>query len=72
MILITGANGFLGRHIVNSLNDRVLSLLVRGSANQHSKHKIFTNEINETLSYNVSHIDTVQLRLDKILKEEGA
>ncbi len=46
MILITGANGFLGRHIVNSLNDRVLSLLVRGSANQHSKHKIFTNEIN--------------------------
>lgn len=46
MILITGANGFLGRHIVNALKGQELSLLVRNLVDQYLEYNIFQGEIN--------------------------
>ncbi|MCC4831101.1 SDR family oxidoreductase [Shewanella sp. 10N.7] len=51
MILITGANGFLGRHLVGALDVLNLSIIDRGATNSNPKHRYTQAEINSKDDY---------------------
>lgn len=51
MILITGSNGFLGSHLIETLKCRELSLLDRGEANLHKNFPYLSAEINSFDDY---------------------
>ncbi|MGI2259760.1 UDP-glucose 4-epimerase family protein [Shewanella sp. GXUN23E] len=51
MILITGPNGFLGRHIIKNVSDRALVLLGRGSVSKFPRYPYFQAEINSQDNY---------------------
>lgn len=51
MILITGANGFLGTHLVKRLRGRNLSILDRGLPSSNSKYRFTQATINSSEDY---------------------
>jgi UDP-glucose 4-epimerase len=51
MILITGANGFLGRHLVGALEALNLSIIDRSATNSNPNHRYVQAEINSNDDY---------------------
>ncbi|MCG6325585.1 SDR family oxidoreductase [Vibrio diabolicus] len=61
MILVTGANGFLGSHLIKRLSDRSLMLLDRGISKYSSEYRFTQAEVGPVtdFSYALQGCDTV-------------